>query len=369
KGISMAKRFSLAIIILLIIFGGTFAWYVLRVILTKRFFATHQEPAVVVSTTIAKKETWHPNLKSVGTVQAINGVEVNAEVTGHVTKIYFKSGQFVKKGDPLVQLDDSVDIQTLNNNLAALRLDTLNYHRQKRLYKTGSTSKADLDSAQAKMLQSKSQVVSARVEIEKKNVKAPFDGKLGIREVNLGQYVTAGQSMVLLQSLNPLFVNFTLPEQFLEDIKVGQLVQISIDSQKGATFDGKITAINSSVDATTRTISVQATFPNDDNKLYPGLFADVNVIMPEQVGVVTVPQTSITYSLYGDSIYVVNNGKDKFDKSTLIAEQKFVKVGERRGTVIAVKKGVNAGDQIVTAGQLKLHPGSRIKINNAIKVN
>lgn len=365
----MVKRLTTVTILLIIIFGGTFAWYVFRVILTKQYFTTHQEPAVTVSTTLAKKEDWHPKLKSVGTLQAINGVEVNSEVTGHVTKIYFKSGQFVKKGEPLVQLDDSVDIQTLNNNLAALRLDTVNYQRQVALYKTNATSKADLDAARAKMLQSKSQVVSARVMIEKKNVKAPFDGKLGIRQIDLGQYVTSGQSMVLLQSLNPLFMNFNLPEQNLTDITNGQPVQITIDSQKGKIFDGKITAINSAVDTTTRTISVQATFQNNKDELYPGLFADVDVIMPQQIGVITVPQTSINYSLYGDSIYVLTKGKDKFGKPALIANQKFIQVGERRGTVIAVTKGINMGDQIVTSGQLKLHPGSRVTINNAIKVN
>jgi len=365
----MGKRLTTAIIVLAIIFGGTFAWYVLRVVLTKRFFATHQPPAVTVSSTIAKKDSWHPKLKSVGTLQAINGVQINSEVTGQVVKIYFKSGQFVKKGSPLVQLDDSVDIQTLNNNSAALRLDTLNYGRQQKLYKTNSTSKASLDSAQAKMLQSKSQVISARVMIAKKNIKAPFDGKLGIRRINLGQYVTAGQSMVLLQSLNPLFVNFDLPEQYLTVIKTGQLVRITISSQKGKIFDGKITAINSTVDVSTRTILVQATFPNEKHELYPGLFADVSVIMPEQTNVITVPQTAITYSLYGDSVYMVTKGKDKFGKPAFIAKQKFIKVGDRRGTMAAITQGVKAGDEVITSGQLKLHPGSRITINNSIKVN
>lgn len=364
----MAKRFATVIILLAIIFGGTFAWYVLRVIMTKRFFATHQEPPIAVSTTIAEKRTWHPVFKSVGTLQASNGVEINSEVTGQVVKIFFKSGQFVKKGEPLVQLDDAIDQQKLNNNLAGLRLDAVNHQRQVTLYKTRSTSKARLDTAKAKMLQSQAEVESARVMIQKKNIKAPFSGKLGIRKINLGEYVQAGQAMVLLQSLDPLFVNFDLPEQFLHKVFVNQEVQIKTDADPNKVFIGKITAINSSVDPTTRSIDLQAIFPNDKGRLYPGLFADVSVIEPVKKDVITVPQTAVTYSLYGDSIYVVVKGKDKFGKPALIAKQRFVKVGSRRDTVIAIDQGIKAGDQVVTSGQLKLHPGARVVVNNSIKL-
>ena len=365
----MAKRFIVAAIILALIFGGSFAWYITRVILVKRYFATHQMPPVTVSTAIAKKATWHPTLKSVGTLQAINGVEINAELAGQITQIYFKSGQFVKKQDPLVQLNDSVDQQTLNNDLAALQLDTINYQRQKRLYRMNATSKSALDSAKAKMLQSKAQVVGARVIIDKKNIKAPFDGKLGIREVNVGEYVSPGQSMVLLQSLDPLYVNFDLPEQFLPKLSVGMPVRVTVDSQRGKSFYGKITALNSAVNTITRTISVQATFSNKQHALYPGLFAKVYVILPKQEPVVTVPQTAINYTLYGNSIYVLSKGKDKFGKPALIARQRFVSLGEREGTVVIVKKGIKVNDQVVTAGQLKLHSNSRVAINNSIKVN
>lgn len=365
----MAKRFAVVTIILAIIFGGTFAWYVFKLIMTKRFFATHSEPPITVSTIIATKKSWHPILKSVGTLEAINGVEINSEVTGQVTKIFFKSGQFVKTGEQLVQLDDSVDQQTLNNNLAALRLDVLNYNRQIALYKTGATSKEKLDTAQAEMLQSKAQVVSARVMIGKKNIKAPFDGKLGIRQINLGEYVSSGQAMVLLQSLDPLYVNFDLPEQFLSNVFVNQEVRIKTDADPTKVYTGKVTAVDSTVNVSTRSLSVQATFPNEKHQLYPGLFADVSVIEPTQVGVVVVPQTAITYSLYGDSAYIVTKGKDKKDKPVLIANQKFITVGERRGTVVAVTKGVSAGDEVVTAGQLKLHPGAQVNINNSIKLN
>lgn len=363
-----AKRFTFVILILLVIFGGTFAWYGIRVIFTKRFVANYQEPAVAVSTTTAAKKTWHPMLKAVGTLMAVNGVDVNSEVTGQVVKIYFHSGGFVKEGAPLVQLDDAVDQQTLNNNVAQLGLDKVNYERQSELYKTKSTSKSALDDARAKMLKSIAQVKTAQVMIGKKKIKAPFDGKLGIREINLGQYVSPGQALVPLQSLNPLFVDFTLPEQNLRQVHDDQAVSLMTGAYVGEVFKGKVTAINSEVDVNTRSISVRATLPNPGNRLYPGLFADVTLELPQELNVITLPQTAITYSLYGDSVYVVGKGKDKKGKPILIATQKFVTLGGRRGTVIAVKKGVKAGDIVVTSGQLKLHSGAQIIINNSIKL-
>lgn len=364
----MIKRFSVAIIILLLIFGGTLTWYVVRTVMTKRYFANYEMPAVSVSTTTAKTKTWHPNIYSVGTLQAVNGVEVNSEVPGQVIKIYFKSGQYVKKGDQLILLDDAVDRQTLNNYQAQLHLDTVNHRRQLELYKINATSKLKLDTAEAQMLQSQANVTSAQVNVMKKHIVAPFSGKLGIRQINLGQYLTAGQAIVLLQSLDPMFVNFDLPEQYLKLIHMGQEVRITTDALPGKVFVGKVSAVNSSVQIDTRSLSVQAEFTNKDLELYPGLFANVTLILPEKRNVITIPQTAVNYSLYGDSVYVVTKGKDKKGKSALIAQQKFVNVGERRGTVVEIKKGLNVGDTVVTAGQLKLHPGSRVIINNSIKL-
>ncbi len=364
----MTKRFSLVILILVVIFGGTFAWYGIRVFFTKRFIASYHQPAIAVSTTTAVKKTWKPRLKAIGTLMAVNGVDVNPEVSGQVVKIYFQSGELVKKGDPLVQLDDLVDQQTLNNHLAKFRLNKVDYGRQFKLYKRNSAAKSDVDKAQAEMLQSQAAVKTAQVMIAKKTIKAPFDGKLGMRQVNIGQYVTAGQALVPLQSFNPLFVDFTLPEQNLRLIHNGQEIKIKTDAYKGEVFEGKITAIGSKVDINTRSISVRATIPNNDTRLYPGLFADVSVKLPQQQDVITVPQTAITYSLYGNSIYVVTKRKGKKGKVELIATQKFVTIGDRRGTVIAVKKGIQAGDLVVTSGQLKLHSGDRIIVNNAVKL-
>ena len=366
----MKKRFLLATIILLIIFGLTFAWYIVRVVLTKRFIANYRPPPVAVSTIMATQKTWNPTLKSVGTLLAVQGVDVNSEVPGQIVKIYFKSGQHVKDGNPLVQLDDLVDQQTLQNHLAGLRLDKVNYKRQSRLYRTNATAKSTLDQAQAKMLQSQAQVTTAQVMIQKKKIKAPFNGQLGIRKVNLGQYLSPGETIVTLQALNPLFVDFSLPEQNLRQVHVGQALTITTDAFPGVTFDGKVTAVSSLVDVSTRSLSVRAKIPNADERLYPGLFANVSVILPQQKNVITVPQTAITYSLYGDSLYVVTKSKNKKTKKTdLIATQKFVTLGERKGIVVAVKKGIKPGDVVVTSGQLKLQTGDRVIINNSIKLN
>jgi len=366
----MKKRFTLAIVILLIIFGGTFAWYGVRVFFTKRFFANFQQPPVAVSTTTAIKKTWSPELKAVGTLKALNGVSVNSEVDGQVVQIFFKSGQIVKKGAPLVQLDDEVDQQTLNDNVAQLRLNNLTYERQVKLLQRNSTSKSAVDNARAKMLQAKAGVKTAQVMIQKKNIKAPFAGKLGIRLVNVGQYVKPGESMVSLQSLTPLFVDFSIPEQNMKDIRPGQEVKIFTDAYKGEAFIGQVKATDSEVDINTRSISVRAEIPNKDKRLYPGLFADVRVILPAKKDVITVPQTAITYSLYGDSVYIVSKSKDKkTGKPDLIAVQKFVTLGPRKDTEVAIKKGIKEGDIVVSSGQLKLHTGSRVIINNAVKLN
>jgi len=362
------KKLIVVVTILCVIFGGTLAWYVLKKTLIHHFLANFELPAAAVTTTTVKTETWNPTLRAVGSLKAVNGVEVNSDVSGQVTEIYFKSGQMVNKGDPLVQLDDSVDQQTLNTDIAQLSLNTMNFKRQQKLYKKNATSKSALDAAQANMLESQAAVATAKVMIQKKKIKAPFAGKLGIREVDIGQYITPGQSLVLLQSLDPLYVNFDLPEQNIADLHLGQQIVITTDAIANKTFTGSITAINSAVDVSTRSISVQATIPNEDRALYPGLFADVNVKLSQQFNVITIPQNAVAYSLYGDLVYVIKKSKDREGKPDLIAVQKFVKVGDRQGTMVSILEGLEVGEQIVTTGQLKLHNGSRVVINNTIQL-
>lgn len=361
---------KIVIIVLIVIFGGTFAFYAAKQMLIKIFFAHYQPPPVSVSTTQATAKTWSPTLTAVGTLTAVNGVDVTTQVNGQVTAINFQSGQMVQKDQSLVQLDDSLDQQTLNNDMAQLKLDQMNYERNLKLARQNMLAQSDLDSAQAKMVQSQANVATAQLNISHKNIKAPFAGKVGIRNINLGQFVTAGQALVSLQSMDPMYVDFQLPEQDLTMISVGQTVQLTFDAFPGKVFKGVITAFDSKIDVNTRTLAVRATIPNQSQELYPGLFTNIAVLLPQQNNVLTVPQTAVTYSLYGNTIYIVTQkGVDKKNKPILVAIQRFVTLGDRRDDEVQILSGLQPNEVVVTAGQLKLHNGSIITINNSLKLD
>ena len=367
----MIKRIIIIVSIIVVIFGGTFAFDAIRSHRVAQFMRSHQPPPVTVSSTRATAETWQPSLRAVGTLIAINSVNVSSEVAGQVRKIYFHSGQFVSKGTPLIDLDDDLDQQELKTNLAQLKLDQLTHDRQLRLYRQRATAKSTLDQAQAKLLQSQAAVASAKVRIQKKHISAPFSGKLGIRNVDIGEYLNAGQEIAPLQSMDPLFVDFTLPEQTLPKLYSDQPISISIAAYPANLIYGKIIAVNSTVDQSTRNIMVRALVPNSNGKLYPGVFAYVRVILPQKKSVVTIPQTAISYSLYGDMVYVLKakQGKGKNKQQVYIAKQRFIVIGERRGNKVAIQKGLQPGEMIVAAGQLKLRNNSDVVINNQIQVD
>lgn len=364
-----AKRLIQVIIGLAILFSLVFAVHQFVNKKIGEFVSQISNQPTVVSTAKAVVHHWHPTLTAVGTLTAVNGVDVSAEVAGQVRVINFQSGQMVAAGDSLIQLDDDIDRQTLATNQAQLNLDKTNYNRQMQLYATRTAAKSDLDTAQAKMLISLSGLASAQVQIDKKNIKAPFAGKLGIREVNLGEYVNPGQALVNLQALDPLYVDFYLPEQNLSELQVDQKVNITLPAFPNDVFHGKITATNSAVDINTRTIKVRALIANKQNKLYPGMFANVNVELPQENNIVTLPQTAITYSLHGNTVYVVEQqGTDNKGKPKLIVKERFVTVGQRQNNEVAIIKGVAAGEEVVIAGQSKLQPNSVIEVNNTVNL-
>lgn len=373
----MTKRLTAVVLLLLIIFGGTFGWDAVKSYFMKQYFAHFTVPPVSVSTAKVKTQHWQPRLSAVGSVVAINGVSVTSQVAGQVVALHFKSGEDVTKGQSLVQLDDGINRQALKNDMAKLKLDKLSYERMSRLFKQNAVSKSQLDQAQANLSQSQAAVATDQLNITYKNVKAPFSGRVGIRNVNIGEYVTAGAALVSLQQMNPIFVNFTLPEQNLKSLHKGQKVLVTVSAYPQEKFTGKITAINSLVDVDTRTISVQATLPNPKERLYPGAFATVVVELANKQKVLTIPQTAITYSLYGDTVFVVTpkpasttkTHKNKAQKSKgplLVANQRYIKVGERRGDEASVTSGVKAGETVVASGQIKLHNGSHVVVNNTV---
>jgi len=361
----MKKRMAIMIILVIIIFGGIIGFYFFKQALMKKFLSHYSPPPASVTTAQAKAVDWKPYLTAIGTLKAKQSIEVTTEISGKVTHIYFKSGSYVEQGTPLVDLDSSTQQAQLKADEAQLRLAQINYQRDKALYSKRAVSRAALDSSLSSLQSAQANVEGDRATLAKTHIVAPFSGKLGLREVSIGQYIApppaSGGNIVPLTSVDPILVQFSLPQQDLSKLQVGQKIDVSVDTFPKKTFVGTITATNAGVTEASRTILVEAQIANPKHQLISGMFVNVNVLLPLEQHVVIVPQTAIVYSLYGDAIYVVN--KDK------TVTQKFVTLGQTRGIDVAIEKGLQAGSEIVTSGQLKLHNGSKIEVNNKILPN
>jgi membrane fusion protein (multidrug efflux system) len=333
-------------------------------------------PPVPVTTTTAKKEVWPTRIAAIGTLDAVRGVNISPQVAGRVADILFGSGTTVKAGDVLVRLDSTVEEADLQEAQAQLKLAQLNLARSTEMAERGNTSQAQLDRSRADRDAAQARKERIEANIALKTIRAPFDGRLGIRQVNLGQYLAPGTPIVWLQTIDPVYLNFTVPERDLARLAVGQRVTVRLDGLRADRRDGRITTIDARIDQNSRNISVQATVPNPDGRLVPGMFAEVRVRVGEDKNFVTVPQTSVTYSLYGDSIFVVvpMKGQDgapaKDGKGTVLltVERRFVRLGDRRDSDVAVLEGMNEGETVVTAGQVQLNPGVRVVVNNSVGV-
>ena len=361
----MKKRMAIMLILVIIIFGGVVGFYFFKQSLMKKFLSQYAPPPVSVTTTVAKAMVWRPQLTAIGTLKAQQSIEVTPEIAGKIIHIDFASGEYVKQGAALVDLDTSTQQAQLKADVAALNLAQINYRRDKALYVKHAVSRATLDSSLSSLQRAQAMVEGDQAVLAKMHIVAPFAGKLGLREVSLGQYIApppaSGGNIVQLTSLDPMLVQFSLPQQDLPKLHVGQKIIVTIDAFADKTFTGTITATNAGVSEASRTILVEAEVANPSHQLVPGMFVNVNVSLPVKDNVVVVPQTAIIYSLYGDAVYVIN--KDK------MASQTFVTLGQTRGINIAIKKGLSAGSEIVTSGQLKLHNGSKIVINNDVLPN
>jgi len=365
----MLKRFLIVIVALVIIFGGIFAFDGIRNMMIGKFMSGFVPPPVSVTATQAKKETWDPFIFSIGTLQAMEGVDLSPQQSGVVNKILFESGQTVKAGTPLVIQNTEVDKQDLLNYEATQLLTKNNYNRIKKLNKRGFSSQEALDEAFAKYQEAQANVQKTKVIIEQKTIRAPFTGILGIRNINIGEFIQPGSVVVNIQQLNPLRAIFTIPQQQLDSIKVGQPVQVMVPGDtSNAVYKGKITAIDSKVNQDTRNMSIQAEIQNPKLKLRPGMYINVHVMLPQQEQVITIPQTAISFNPYGDYVYVVNKGTKTIKGQKLTGEfvkQVFITPGQTRGGQVAVLKGLKAGDTVVTSGQLKLQPDSRVNITES----
>jgi len=326
-----------------------------------------EPPPTAVTTEVAKQTVWKPTLDSVGSLVAVNGVSVSTDLGGIVAEIAFESGSKIHTGDLLVHLDTKQEEAQLRQSQAQRDWMAISLKRNKELVDKHAVSQSDYDNAEASYRQAQSAVDQYNAVIARKTIRAPFNGVAGIRQVNLGQYLKEGDTIVTLQDYDPIYVNFSLPQQDLSKLKEGLEVEVQLDAFGDEIFNGKITAISSLVDPSTRNVQVQATLPNADFKLRPGMFTKVRVVMNESKNVVAIPATAIHYAPYGDSIFIVSEMKDQQGKTYKGVREQFVKVGQTRGDLIAVDSGLQAGEEIVTSGVFRLRNAAPIVVNNDIK--
>jgi membrane fusion protein (multidrug efflux system) len=329
--------------------------------------ASYQPPPVAVTTVVAKQDKWSSTVDEIGTMWAIQGVTVSADLPGTVDKILFDSGKAVKQGDVLVELDTRQERAQLANVEAQRDLAHINFERMQQLVKQGVVAQSEYDNAIALQKASDAQVGEIKATIARKTIRAPFSGILGIRQANLGQYLAAGQAIVPLQSLDPIYVNFGVPQQTAAQVRTGATLQVVSSDAGGAKFFGRVTALDSVVDEATRNVQVQATLPNHSGKLRPGMFVQVKMSTGGDQAVIVVPTTAINYAPYGNSVYVVTDMKDPKGNSYRGVRQQFVKIGGERGDQVAIISGVNPGDEIVSSGVFKLRNGAAVLINNKVQ--
>ena len=329
--------------------------------------AGFQPPPEAVTTIIAQRDEWPSAMNVIGSAEAVQGVTVAADLPGTVAKINFDSGKAVHEGDVLVELDTRQERAQLAALEAQRDLARINYGRNKELAKQGVISRQDYDKASADQRQTEANVAEIRATIERKTIRAPFSGILGIRKVNLGEYLAAGAAIVPLQSLNPIYVNFGVPQQVAGQVQVGRGIHVSREEMAGQVFSGRITALDSVIDETTRNIQVQATLPNPGSKLRPGMFVQVDLALGACQPAITLPASAISYAPYGDSVFVVTELKGPKGNSYRGVRQQFVKVGASRGDQVAVTSGVNPGEEVVSSGVFKLRNGAAVQVNNKVQ--
>jgi membrane fusion protein (multidrug efflux system) len=354
----MVKRFFILFIVLGLLIGGL-VWFKQHQVQQQAAMQTPPPPATVTATE-AVEQVWRPRLQAVGTVTAIQGIEVSSDVAGLVREINFESGQQVAQGDVLLKLDDDVDQADLRGLQSELELARLRFERVARLIKERSVSQSDYDTAQAELASARAHVASKQASIAKKVIRAPFDGTLGLRAVSLGQFLPAGSSIAPLVKLDPVYVDFSLPERYLPQLAVGLSVQISVQSHQ-QTFNGRLAAIDPDVDASTRQIRMRAEFRNPEALLRPGMFAGVTLDLGRSEAVLTVPRVAVTYAPYGDAVYVIEEADGK-----LSVQQRQVRTGSTIGERVVVESGLSAGERVVLTGQVKLRNGAQVRVDNTV---
>ncbi|MCD9028433.1 efflux RND transporter periplasmic adaptor subunit [Luteimonas sp. BDR2-5] len=370
-------RLFLVLLITAIVFGGVFAAKAIMGRGMNDFFDNMPQPAVAITAFEAEQASWETPLEAVGTLVAVNGTDVTTEAGGVVRRLSFEAGQPVKAGTVLVELNTDNELAVLRASEAAAKLAAVQRDRWQELGRDQLVSQAEVEERATQAATSLAEVEAQRALIAQKTIRAPFDGVLGIRKVNLGQYVSPGSAIVSLQSLDPIYLDFSLPEQQLPLVREGATVQAGVDALPGERFEGTITAIEPSVDPATRNFQVQATLANPDGKLRPGAFARVGLSVGGPQEVVVIPQTAVTFNPYGNAVYVVSERPadpdapaaegDADDGPTLVVRQRFIQTGATRGDLIAVTDGLKPGERVATSGLLKLRNDATVTINNRVQ--
>ena len=362
----MAKRMLLMLVVAAAMIAGL-GYFKLRQVQAAVKGASFTPPPEAITTVVARQETWPSTLDVVGTVAAVHGVTVSADLPGTVDKIHFESGQFVEQGQILVELDTRQERAQLASMEAQQELAKVQYARSQKLVSEGVISRVDYDKAIADQKQSEANTAEIKAAIDRKTIRAPFSGVLGIRQANLGQYLAAGNPIVSLQSLNPIYVNFSVPQQDMPHVKIGQTVRVTADDLAGMTFAGRVNALDSVVDQATRNVQIQATLSNPQGKLRPGMFTNVQVGVGASSTVFPLPASAISYAPFGDSVYIVSDMKGPEGQSYRGVRQQFVKVQGSRGDQVGVISGLHAGDEVVTSGVFKLRNGAAVAVNNKVQ--
>ena len=364
----MIKRMIIMLIVVGIVLGGIFGFITFKGRMTKEFLSSQGEPLQTVSTIKAGYLEWLPKLEAVGSLRAFQGTDLSAEVAGIVAAIYFKQGDIVQVGTPLLQLRANDDIAKLHSLMATEKLALVTYIRDQAQFRINAVSQQTLDISKANHDVAVANVAQQQALVNKKTILAPFTGRLGLRLVDPGQYLEAGTAIGTLQALDTIFVDFFQPQQALPVLKIGQAVTLTTDAYPGQNFTGNITVINPKVDTNTRNVQVRATLKNPKHLLLPGMYATVAVSTGLAQRFITLPRTTITFNAFGSTVYrVEKNGQDPQGKPKLVAKQSFVTTGATRGDQIAVLSGVAEGDTIVSTGQIKLRNGSPITVNNSVQ--
>jgi len=366
----MKKWIASAIIIAILVFGSVIGFNMIKAQKIKEYLAARPIPEFPVTTTTVKLEDWTPHLRAIGFIEPIQGVTIANEVAGKVVRVNFASGQNLSKGDPIIYLDSEVEQANLKSAKARLPAVERNFKRINSLFKTGSVSQGDMDQAEADFLALQGQIESYEATIRLRTIRAPFSGIAGLRNVFLGEYLTSGSEIVRLENISRMQMRFTIAQNDLNKISIGQAMDVFVDAQPDTTFTGVISAIEPAVNYQSGVVQVQASIPNDDQVLRSGMFAKANIILPTLEKQVIIPETAVNFTLYGKTVYVVNEQKTNDGKSFLQVKQKIVNLGKSKDGEIHVLSGLNEGDVVVTSGQVRLSNGSHVKIveSNALDI-